>query len=220
MRKTMTAPPHARIRPTAPAPVPGDTIRNRGRMSRGALVGGLLLLAAVTSVWGVRVSSAMLSPPPARYSGPLAVGSGPFAVGQAFRADRAVVEITGVEVLNGLSAQDLSNANHGIQNLVQPGDAQVQVTVRLVNDGARPIDISTEAMTLKINGKRPIPATSSTLPKGRLRAGLSMEGSLGFVAPRDGSTLQLQVPATHGPLLVDLGRTDRNTSTDTTGHHH
>jgi len=39
------------------------------------------------------------------------------------------VKVTGVERMGGLTAQDLSNANHGVANLVSEGSAQVQVTL-------------------------------------------------------------------------------------------
>jgi hypothetical protein len=161
-----------------------------------------------------------LSQHPISYTGPLLTGAGPFPIGEAFRAEDAVVTVTGVDKLSGLSAQDLGSVNHGIQNLVTPADAQVQVTLNIVNYGTQAVTVSTDHIGLRIAGKAAIKPMSSTLPKGRLGAGLSIEGEFGFVAPRNGSTLQLEMPGAHGPVLVDLGTIDTSTSHDAGGHHH
>jgi len=218
MRTSVVAPPHARVRPIEPDP--GGTAGSRRKASRVLLLATLAVLVALAVVVGVRITAAMLNPGPAHYSGPIASGAGPFAVGQTFRTDDAVVEVTGVELINGLSAQDLSNANHGIQNLVPPGQTQVQVTLRIVNDSRRRISLPTREITLLVKGNTTVKATSSTLATGTLGSGLSLEGSLGFVAPQDGSTVALQLGYPHRSFVVDLGRTDTQPATAKSGHQH
>jgi hypothetical protein len=148
------------------------------------------------------------------------VESGPYPVGQPVRTRVGIVQVTGVDRLSGLSAQDLSNANHGVANLVAPDQAQVQVTLRLTNDGRRAVSYSASQVGLRVGGGAPIKAMSSTLPQSRLGAGVSLEGTLGFVAPRTGSALQLELPGPDGPVLVDLGRTDTGAVQPGSGGHH
>jgi hypothetical protein len=45
--------------------------------------------------------------------------------------------------------------------------------------------------------------------------------AVGFVAPRDGSTLQLELAGRGGPVLIDLGGPDKGGSqSEVNGHHH
>ena len=220
MRQLATASRRVQARPSK---VPADgsaTSRGGTTAKRAGVFGALFVLAVVAAVAGVLVTAHQLSQHPVEYAGPQLTGPGPFAIGQAVRAEGGVVEVTGVDQLTGLTAQDLSSANHGIQNLVAPEDAQVQVTLRMVNDGRKAITVSTEHIGLRIAGKAAIKSMSSTLPKGRLGAGLSLEGTFGFVAPRNGSTLQLEIPGAHGPVLIDLGRTETSSAHDAGTHHH
>jgi hypothetical protein len=146
-------------------------------------------------------------------------GPGPFAVGQSIRTAIGVVTVTGVERLKGTSSQDLAGANHGIQNYVSEEKSQVQVFVRVADDTVRPITWSPSAFTLRVGSAAAIAPQSSTMPGGRLGAGTSVEGTLGFVAARNGSALTLQLPGSSGGwVLVDLGRVDA-ASTSTGGDH-
>jgi hypothetical protein len=194
--------------------------RRRLGAKRVATLSAVFVLAVTTAVGGALVTRAQLSNHPVQYRGERLTGPGPFAVGRGVRSVGTVVEVTGVDQLTGLTAQDLSSANHGIQNLVAPEDAQVQVTLRLVNDGSKAVTVSTARIGLRIAGKPAIKSISSTLSDGRLGAGLNLEGTLGFVAPRNGSILQLEIPGPHGPVLIDLGRTETGATPATSGHHH
>jgi hypothetical protein len=148
---------------------------------------------------GAYGATTMLSPP---------AQVGPYAVGQAVHTGVGLVRVTGVERMGGLTAQDLASANHGVANLVSADQAQVQVTLRLTNDTDRTVDYSPSRIGLRINNGTAVTAMSSTLPESRLRAGASLEGTLGFVAARNGATLRLELPTDDGPVLVDLGTTD------------
>jgi hypothetical protein len=145
-------------------------------------------------------------------------GAGPFMVGQPIRTDTTVVEVTGVELLGGLTAKDLSSANHGISHLVAANQVQVQVTVRLTNDTGKAVTFSPSQIGLRIGGKAPTKALSSTVPDGLLGPGMSLEGTVGFVAARDSSTIQLELQRAGSPVLVDLGHTD--TSAGGAVHNH
>lgn len=147
-----------------------------------------------------------------------AAHTGPYAVGESVRTSVGLVRVTGVERMGGLTSQDLSGANHGVANLVAEDQAQVQVTLRLTNDSDRAVDYSPSQVGLRINNGTAVTAMSSTLPESRLRAGASLEGTLGFVAARTGATLRLELPTDDGPVLVDLGNTDVNTGQSRHGH--
>lgn len=147
-------------------------------------------------------------------------GPGPFAVGQPVRTTMGVVTVTHVERTGGPSPKDFAGANHGIQNLVPPSKAQVEVTVRITDDSPHPTTWSRAAFTLQSGAGTPSPSETSTLTGGRLGPGTTIEGSLGFVAQLDGSRLLLQMPGPAGPVAVDLGRTDfRAPQPADEGHH-
>jgi hypothetical protein len=82
--------------------------------------------------------------------------------------------------------------------------------LRLTNDTAKAANYSPSQIGLRIGGKAPTKALSSTLPDGLLGPGMSLEGTVGFVAARDSSTIQLELPRAGGRVLVDLGRTDKS----------
>lgn len=190
--------------------------RHRRALATGLFAVAVLLLTGT----GVLVTVGAVAPHRATYRGPLLSGPGPFPIATPIRGASAVLEVVGVDQLGGLSPQDLSSANHGIQNLVAPEDAQIQVTMRVTNDGRSALAMADQHFGLRINGKKAIPAMSSTLPTGTLGAGLTVEGSLGFVAPRNGSKLELEVSAPTGPALVELGRTDKSVGPSSGSHHH
>ena len=173
-------------------------------------------LAVALVAAGVLTTVSMLQPDPYAGSLPALKGAGPFAVGQPVRTTVGVIEITGVDTLGGLTAQDLSSANHGVANLVAPDQSQVQVTLRLTNDTTHAVRYSPSQVLLRVGAQTPVKAMSSTVPDGRLGAGVSLEGTLGFVAARNGSALRLELPGVDGPAVVDLGRTDR--TAPHTGH--
>lgn len=168
----------------------------------------LLVVLVVLIVAGVELTRTSLAPSPQSHRIATAPGSGPFAVGEPVRANGPVVEVSGVEQLGGPTVKDLANVNHGIANQVTPDQVQVEVTVRIVNDSNRVITYSPSQLLLRIGKAAGVKATSSTFTRGRLTPGTSVEGNLGFVAPRRGAALRLQLPSSHGPILIDLGRAD------------
>src|SRR5690242_14639959 len=145
-----------------------------------AIAGTALALLA----GGVASTAAVLRPQP----------HGRYAVGEAVPTSIGTVRVTGVERMSGLTAQDLSNANHGVANLVAEGQAQVQVTLRVTNRTGTTLRYSPGQFGLRVGTLKPVHAMSSTLPKGQLKAGTSLEGTVGFVAARNGSTLALELP--------------------------
>jgi hypothetical protein len=188
-------------------------------VARAGLVLGSAAAAIALAVGGVVATVSALGPQPGSDRNAL-TGPGPFAVGQSVRTSVGVVRVTNVERLGGLTAQDLGGANHGIAGLVEPDQAQVQVTLRLTNDSTSAVKYSPSQITLRAGSDKAVKAMSSTMPESDLHAGSSLEGTLGFVATRTGSSLRLLLPGDGGPVAVDLGRTDVSGPDTSGGHQH
>jgi hypothetical protein len=193
-----------------------DRATGGNTVARVGVVVGSAAVALALVAGGVVATVATLRPAPGS-DGSALTGPGPFAVGQAVRTDIGVVRVTNVESLGGLSAQDLGGANHGIAGLVDADQAQVQVTLRLTNDTGSAVKYSPSQITMRSGSDKAVKAMSSTMPESELHAGSSLEGTLGFVASRTGSSLRLELP---GSVEVDLGRTDFSTADPSQGHQH
>jgi hypothetical protein len=184
-------------------------VRTRGGGST-PLIGTVALLTLVLLAAALWSGFRQLVPSTAdRLRVETATGPGPFAVGQSVRTSIGVVTVTHVERLQGTSTKDMAGAVHGIQNYVSAEQTQVQVDVRVTDDRPAPIIWSPSAFGMRIGSAAAVAPQSSTMPGGRLGAGTTVEGTLGFIAPRAGATLTLQLPgADGGTVLVDLGKVD------------
>jgi hypothetical protein len=185
------------------------------RIGQSVAIALALVLLMVGVVWTVP----LLLHRDSRGTSPALAGAGPFAIGESVRTAMGVVTVSSVERMGGLTSQDMAGANHNIQNLV-PGDkAQVQVNLRITDDTGRALAWEAGRVTLQAGESAPVVPLSSTLPSRQLGPGTSVEGTLGFVAPRDGSRLVLRFPAADGGVTtVDLGATDSTPAVDD-GHH-
>jgi hypothetical protein len=89
---------------------------------------------------------------------------------------------------------------------------EVSVPVTLTNRLDYPVDYSPDQFTvISDNSEEPFSASSSSLLKenGKLQPGASIDASLGFIVPRDGSKLQLKYEdKNHKQMLVNLGQVD------------
>src|SRR3954451_18453969 len=92
-------------------------------LARIGVVAGSAAVALALVTGGVVATVSTLRAAPGSDTSAL-TGPGPFAVGQPVRTDIGVVQVTNVESLGGLSAQDLGGANHGIAGLVDADQAQ------------------------------------------------------------------------------------------------
>ena len=144
-------------------------------------------------------------------------GPGPFVSGQPVRAFGGVLTLTGQDNLAGLTARDLAGATHGIPHLVQVGSVQIQLTLRLTNDTTRPLDFRAAQLRLQAGDHVPVPPSSSTMPDGPIGAGVSVEGTFGFVVAQDGSIVTLRAPGPGGTTSITVGRTS---VVDTTEQRH
>ena len=191
---------------------------SNGSWARAASLTAMIVLILALFGAGIQTARSMLAGHGAPDRIATVTGNGPFEISQVVRSDGAAVEVTGLDFLTGVTADDLGGANHGVNNLVDAGQALVQVSVRIVNDSAKPLAYSSGKMTLRIGGAKGVAAMSSTIPDGRLAAGVSVEGTLGFSVVRNGKTLQLQLPSATGPILIGLGRADTHAADSSHRH--
>jgi hypothetical protein len=143
---------------------------------------------------------------------------GPAAVGEDVRTSFGVIAVESVTRSAGPTAKALAGATHGIQSLVPPDKVQVMTTVTLTNLRTTALAYSPAQFRLYATrgrrpapGDRPIAVMRSSVGPGRLQPNASIDATLAYIAPRNGSKLwaSFSDPGARAPILIDLGRTDR-----------
>jgi hypothetical protein len=136
-----------------------------------------------------------------------------YVVGDAAPTSFGAVAVTDVQMLAGLSPEDLGGVTHGVQNLVTPENVQVELSVVLTNRGNRSIDyaLTQQFRVLKESGDEVDRQPGLVNRPGKLAPHSSVTGTLRYVAPRDGGPLWLeyQDPGSARPVLIALGSTDQ-----------
>ncbi len=124
-------------------------------------------------------------------------------IAESKKTSFGVVAVEHVEQLKGLSAKDLSGANHGVQNLVSVGQLQLQVSISVTNQTAKTTNYSPAQFRLRTgNEDKRLETQSSTFGEGTLQPHANIEGRLGFVVPADGRNLTLEFLDTGGTVIV------------------
>jgi hypothetical protein len=145
----------------------------------------------------------------------LAGGPAPAAAGSRAETGFGWVEISGVETLGGLSAQDLGGMTHGISGLVPAAEATIQVAVVIGNTSDQRVRIDPAAFGLSVDGGDPIPAAGGTLTSMALRPGATVEARLSFVVPRSATSATLRFADPLGAAVVlAAGRIDTGPAPD------
>ncbi len=136
-----------------------------------------------------------------------------FGVAQPIPTGYGALTVAQVEVMDGLTSQDLSGVTHGIQNLVLSQNVQLQITLQFVNRSDRPSALSPDQFRLAsaVNAEGLAP-TSGTLQTGSLPAGASLDANLSFVTPRTSQPLWVvyREPGRLQPVRVPVGSADPN----------
>lgn len=123
------------------------------------------------------------------------------------RDGAAVYTVTHVELVSGLSDEELGGMSHGIQGLVTPEKVLVQVTVAVRAGGSR-TGFDPGVLHASPDGAGAgIPPVGGTLSPGVLSAHAHTEGSLSYVVPRDGASWVLRAPGSARSVpLTDVDR--------------
>jgi hypothetical protein len=148
---------------------------------------------------------------------------GLYAVGQSVPTGFGVVAVESATKIAGLTAKDLSGATHGIQNLIRPDQVQVQLAVELTNLRNHPVAYTPDQFRLvSSTSSTPLPVFSTNLHPNMLQPEASIDGTLAFVAPRNGAKLLLEFrdKSRTRPIRIDLGRIDRTPANALAGYHH
>ena len=142
---------------------------------------------------------------------------------RTLEVDGVAYTVTGVDLLTGLSDQDLGGMAHGVQGLVPTDRALVSVRLTVsADEEPAHYDPATLRAASSASDEGTAPSGAS-FAAGRLAAHGSVEGSLSYVVPRDGAELVLR--AGHGSRSVALLRLDQPTEAphrheDPAEHHH
>jgi hypothetical protein len=185
------------------------------------ILAAIVLTAAVCAALGILLSLAVVDQPAAHaHAGATGAhhhGSTSALAGRVARTAFGDVAVEDVQELKGLTRRQLAGVNHGIQNLVGPDKAQVQLTVALHNGRGGTVDYSTDQFRMYAgNSRRAIQPLSSTIGAGTLQPDASIEGVMGFVVPRNGARISLAFDDRAGDrtIRIDLGRTDKASASD------
>jgi hypothetical protein len=182
------------------------------------LVAVTVLLAAAGALLTVRGAPVTAAP-----AGTATDLSSPLRLGQtATLSTGSTVAVTGIQDPSGPTAADMSGMNHGIQGLVAANQKMVNLTLRFTAPaGKHAVTYSPANVTLDLGrGRAPLHPVSGSLAAGQVTPGGSVEGSLGFVVPRDGSRLLLSIAMGRSSTVrYDLGTVDvAPAGTDTHQH--
>jgi hypothetical protein len=146
----------------------------------------VVLMAALATVGGVLAVRLVQTAPSA--SGPQVEGTVETSFGS--------LEVHQSEVLNGLSSSALGGMSHGVQNLVDDTQAEIAVSVTIVDTKAAHLQYSADKFRLRSGADRPggarIAPLGTSLSSGVLDKGGRVEGSLNFVTPLNGKQLWLE----------------------------
>ena len=148
---------------------------------------------------------------------------GLYAVGQSVPTSFGVVAVQSADKIGGLTAKDLAGVTHGIQNLIRPDQVQVQVVMELTNLRNHPVAYSPDQFRLVSNrGSTPLSVFATSLQPNALQPEASLDGTLTFVAPRNGAKLILEFrdQGRARPIRIDLGRIERTPANAFAGYHH
>jgi hypothetical protein len=143
---------------------------------------------------------------------------GPAAIAQDVPTSFGVVAVESMTKNAGPTAKALAGMTHGVGNLVPPNKLQVDVTVTLTNLKGKVARYSPAQFGLRATrGDKPGRSTRhfrlarASVPPGTLQPNASIDATLTYVVPRDGSKLWMTFDdaARAPPILFDLGRIDR-----------
>jgi hypothetical protein len=144
------------------------------------------------------------------------------AIGEPIGTSFGSVTFERVSTIGGLTAQELGGVTHGIQNLVLTGQAQVEVSVLVVNHGDHRITVVPDQFSLLVDGKPgPTAMAGSTIRPLRLEPGGSVEATLTYGVPQSGAAMTVTYADPGGEAVsVSAGALDLVSAPPADGHTH
>ncbi|MCW2960379.1 MAG: hypothetical protein JWM90_766 [Thermoleophilia bacterium] len=150
-------------------------------------------------------------------------GSGRSAATATAAAPTPTLQVGKPALLQAPTAKALAGQTHGIQGYLPRHQQLVQVPITLTNttDRSMPYD----PRWFRLGGRKQLQPSTSTMQAGVLRPSATIDGTVGFVAPRDGRRLILIFDAPQAPAVqVPLGGSGRvvppTPNATTTQEHH
>lgn len=194
----------------------GATMSGRSA-ARWAAAAFLLVVAAVAIVGSWQAIVTLASPSTHGNLGDRAV------VGHPATTGFGLMTVDRVDVLDGLTAQDVGGMTHGISNLVPAEQAQVEVAIRIDNTSSGAVSIDPDQFALDVVGATASATqTGATVRPFSLTAAASVELTLIYVVPRGGAemTLAYTDPVTTSRVSIPIGRVDQAPSGGSQTHEH
>lgn len=101
------------------------------------------------------------------------------------------IDVSPPDLVPGPTSRALAGMAHGIAGRIASDRQLVQVPMTVHNDSSKPVQVDPGWFRI-VGGADPVPPTSSSFTTARLLAGTSIDGTVGFVLPRDGRRLVLE----------------------------
>lgn len=197
------------------------------RVRRALPLVALATFTVALAVAGLVVTVTTLSSPASDGShdaGPSNVGEAQtFTAGQPIPTSFGTLTVYPVEQLAGLTSEQLGGVTHGVQNLVGPDKAQIEVAITLTNSTGAAVSYAPRQFLLRTeNGGPGTPPTTSSTGNGHLQSGASVTANLSFVVPQDGSRYWIEFtdPGRAQAIVVDLGKTEATPAGSQEQPHH
>jgi hypothetical protein len=144
-------------------------------------------------------------------------------IGERTTSAFGFMTVQSVDVLDGLTAEDVGGMTHGINDFVPADQAQIEVAVRLENISADAVRVDPGQFALAVAGSAAtVRPTGATVRPMSLPARTTVDVSVTFVVPRAGGAMNLQYtdPVTGSRTDIPVGRVDQATGGEGGSHVH
>jgi hypothetical protein len=149
--------------------------------------------------------------------------SGHVALGEVSPTAFGAMTVETIDIIDGLTDEDVGGMTHGIQGFVPAELAQVEIAVRLENTGGDAVRVDPAQFALAVVGSPDAGSpTGSTARPMSLPAGAGVDVSLTFVVPRAGGEMNLHYtdPVTTSQIDIPVGRVDQVPAGEGGSHDH
>lgn len=133
------------------------------------------------------------------------------------------LSVSQVDLLAGLSADDVGGVTHGVANLIPPDKEQVQLSLVMTNTTDSGVDYALDRQfnLVTSSGGEVTVLPGISAPRGRLSGHSSVTTQLRYMAPRDGGELILEYrdPGARRLVRIAIGSTDQTPPGALDGYH-